>query len=90
MGTGSWSRVSTFTAPPGVIRAESGTAALVARMDLYDSGALSELSQIRGKTIAVLGRNLTPDYYMETAFKRVGMTLDDVSFSTMQLTDPLM
>jgi NitT/TauT family transport system substrate-binding protein len=68
-------------------RAESGTAALMARADLYDSGELNELSEIRGKTIGVLGRNLTPDYYMETAFKKVGLTLDDVSFATMQLTD---
>jgi NitT/TauT family transport system substrate-binding protein len=68
-------------------RAESGTAALMARADLYDSGELNELSEIRGKTIGVLGRNLTPDYYMETAFKKVGLTLDDVEFSLMQLTD---
>ncbi len=68
-------------------RAESGTAALMARQDLYDSGELRDLSQIRGKTIAELGRNLTPDYYMETAFKKVGLTLDDVEFSTMQMTD---
>ncbi|HZS01921.1 MAG TPA: ABC transporter substrate-binding protein [Chloroflexota bacterium] len=68
-------------------RAESGTAALMARQDLYDSGELRELPQIRGKTIAQMGRNLTPDYYMETAFKRVGLTLDDVDFALMQLTD---
>ncbi len=68
-------------------RAESGTAALMARADLYDSGLLSDLGQIRGKTIAIVGRNLTPDYYLHLAFKRVGFTLDDVAFSTMQLTD---
>ncbi|HEY7065290.1 MAG TPA: ABC transporter substrate-binding protein [Chloroflexota bacterium] len=68
-------------------RAESGTAALMARADLYDSGELRELPQIRGKTIATMGRNLTPDYYMETAFKKVGLTLDDVQFAQVQLTD---
>jgi NitT/TauT family transport system substrate-binding protein len=68
-------------------RASSATAALVARADLYESGALNNLNQIRGKNIAVLGRNLTPDYYLEIALKKVGMTLDDVEFSTMQLTD---
>ena len=68
-------------------RAESGTAALMARQDLYDNGTLRELAQIKGKTIAQMGRNLTPDYYMETAFKRVGLTLDDVDYSLMQLTD---
>jgi NitT/TauT family transport system substrate-binding protein len=68
-------------------RAESGTAALMARQDLYDSGTLRELPQIKGKTIAQMGRLLTPDYYMEIAFKRVGLTLDDVEFSLMQLTD---
>jgi len=68
-------------------RAESGTAAIIARADLYESGALSELSQIRGKNVAVQGRNLTPDYYLEIAFKKVGMTLDDVEFSIVQLTD---
>src|SRR5262249_54261335 len=68
-------------------RAGNGTAALLARQDLYDTGVLRELPQIRGKNIAVLRRNATPEYYLEIAFKRIGLTLDDMAWSTMLPTD---
>jgi NitT/TauT family transport system substrate-binding protein len=68
-------------------RADSGTAALVARKDLYDSGAFTDIRQARGKNIAVVTRNGTPEYYLEIALKKVGMTLNDLEFQLMPITD---
>jgi NitT/TauT family transport system substrate-binding protein len=68
-------------------RASSATAAVMARADLFESGALTDVRQLRGKNVAVLVRNGTPDYYLEIALKKVGMTLDDLVFTTMAITD---
>jgi NitT/TauT family transport system substrate-binding protein len=63
-----------------------GVGAVVARADLYDSGALNEVSKLKGKTFAVPSNGI-PLRYAELALAKGGLTLDDVELTTIPFPD---
>jgi NitT/TauT family transport system substrate-binding protein len=63
-----------------------GVGAVVARADLYDSGALNEPAKLKGKTIAVPSNGI-PLRYVELALAKGGLTLDDVELTTIPFPD---
>jgi NitT/TauT family transport system substrate-binding protein len=64
-----------------------GAGALVARMDLYESGALGELSQLRGKEVASPTTTGSPRRYLEIALARGGLALDDITVTQIPFPD---
>jgi NitT/TauT family transport system substrate-binding protein len=65
---------------------QHGVGAIVARADLYESGALNDVSKLRGKTIAVPSNGI-PIRYSELALAKGGLTLDDVEMTTIPFPD---
>ncbi|MEE8449105.1 MAG: ABC transporter substrate-binding protein [Thermodesulfobacteriota bacterium] len=61
----------------------SGYKALVARKDLYDSGSLRTLAQIKGKRIAILPRGSSMDFQLHLMLSAVGLSISDVKLAFM-------
>ena len=66
---------------------QHGAGGVVARTDLYDSGAIRELSQLRGKDIGTPSPQGIPRRYLELALAKGGLTLDDVNLTTIPFPD---
>jgi len=63
-----------------------GTGAVVARADLYDSGALNQLSQLKGRKFAVPSPGI-PQRYAELALQKGGLALEDIEQVTIPFPD---
>ena len=61
--------------------------ALMARQDLYDSGALNTLPKLKGRTVGVSTRVGTPGRYLEIALERGGLGESDVEWLTLPFPD---
>jgi NitT/TauT family transport system substrate-binding protein len=64
-----------------------GAGTLVARQDLYDSGALDIMSELKGRTVGVSTRVGTPGRYVEIALERGSLTDADVEWLTIPFPD---
>jgi NitT/TauT family transport system substrate-binding protein len=60
---------------------------IIARKDLYDSGAIRGLPDLRGRSFAVNARGNITEYTMWRVLQRRGMTLDDVSSPILSFPD---
>ncbi len=63
-----------------------GTGAVVARADLYDSGTLNQVSQLKGRKFAVASTGI-PQRYAELALQKGGLALEDIEQVTMPFPD---
>jgi NitT/TauT family transport system substrate-binding protein len=63
-----------------------GTGAVVARADLYDSGALNQVSQLKGRKFAVPSAGI-PQRYAELALQKGGLALEDIEQVTIPFPD---
>lgn len=52
---------------------------LVARKDLWDTGAIKNGADLRGRTVAVNTPGASPEYFLALVLDRYGMTLKDVN-----------
>jgi ABC-type nitrate/sulfonate/bicarbonate transport system substrate-binding protein len=64
-------------------------AGLVLRKQLYDSGAVKDLKDLKGKKIAVAGRGATQEESLDNGLRTVGLTIDDIDVKTMPFPDTL-
>jgi NitT/TauT family transport system substrate-binding protein len=64
-----------------------GAGTLVARQELYDSGALDTMAKLKGHTVGVSTRVGTPGRYVEIALERGGLTEADIEWLTIPFPD---
>ncbi len=68
--------------PPG-----HGFEALIVRKDLWDKGLVKSAADLRGRTIALSSRDITPEVDLAANLRRVGLTVNDVNIVTMAFGD---
>ncbi len=68
--------------PPG-----HGFEALIVRKDLWDKGLVKSPADLRGRTIALSSRDITPEVDLAANLRRVGLTVNDVNVVTMAFGD---
>lgn len=68
-----------------VIPPNFGGAAIVVRQDLVDSGAVEEIADLEGLTVAINQAGSTSSNYVIRALESAGLTKDDVNFVEMPL-----
>jgi NitT/TauT family transport system substrate-binding protein len=61
---------------------EHSTAPLMVRKDLYDSGAVRTVAQLRGRKVANIAPGGVTEYLLALALKSGGLTLADVDYVT--------
>jgi NitT/TauT family transport system substrate-binding protein len=76
-----------FVADSGHTEAGRSTTTLMARKDLYDSGALRELSDLRGKRISPIAQGSTVDAQVHRALALGGVSPDEVELTYVTFPD---
>lgn len=75
-------------APGALDPMENGPTVLLARTDLYESGAISEIADLRGKRVAVAGGpGSGGEYFVAKALEQAGMTIRDVTLMNVASAD---
>lgn len=64
-----------------------GYEAMVVSKKLWDSGNLKTAADLRGKTIALAQRNISPEVTLDTFLRTGGLTVKDVNLVTMAHAD---
>jgi NitT/TauT family transport system substrate-binding protein len=65
-------------APMGILPKQDSSLPLLVRKDLYDSGAVREVADLRGRRVAVNTRGAIVEYMLTKALEGAGLTLADV------------
>jgi NitT/TauT family transport system substrate-binding protein len=60
---------------------------LVVRKDLYDSGGVREVGQLRGRKIAITGLGSTNHWHLSRQLQAAGLSLDDVDVVDLNYPD---
>jgi NitT/TauT family transport system substrate-binding protein len=76
-----------MVADKGSFRPGFGYAGLLARQDLYESGQVRTLADLRGRTISKLSPCDSSDPWFERVLQRGGLSRDDVEFALMPFPD---
>ncbi len=67
-----------------------GTVSIVVRADLFDSGAVKSIRDLKGRSLNLgPGRAQYPDVLMDKLFKQNGMTMEDVRRTHLTFADSL-
>jgi|TARA_R100000005_G_scaffold96425_1_gene83198 NitT/TauT family transport system substrate-binding protein len=66
-----------------------GFNALVVRKDLYDSGKVKSVKDLKGLTVGSVSPNSPMDIELDLGLKQVGMTLDDVELKVLSFPNML-
>jgi NitT/TauT family transport system substrate-binding protein len=75
-------------APGALDPMENGPTVLIVRSDLFDSGAITEIADLRGKRVAVAGGpGSGGEYFVAKALERAGMTIRDVEMMNVGNAD---
>ena len=69
------------------VDADQGSLALVARKDLYDSGALDTVAEVKGKQVSMPCTACIDDFGVANILKEEGLTLNDVVIARMSRQD---
>ncbi len=64
-----------------------GYEAIVVRKALWDKGAFTSPADLRGKTVAIAARNISPEVDLDTFLRTGGLTANDVNIVTMAFAD---
>ncbi len=64
-----------------------GYEALMVRKALWDKGGMRSASDLRGKTVALSARDISPEVTLSTFLKTGGLTIKDVNLVTMSHAD---
>lgn len=76
-----------IVASKSVVAPQLAGGGLIARKDLYDSGQLKDLSQLKGKTIALNLKATTSELYVERILEKGGVKLSEVNLVEMPFPD---
>jgi NitT/TauT family transport system substrate-binding protein len=68
---------------------EKPSSGLVIRKPLFDSGAIKEAKDLKGRKIAVASRGATQEESLDNFMKQAGLTIDDIDVQTMTFPDTL-
>jgi NitT/TauT family transport system substrate-binding protein len=63
--------------------------AFVARRDLWDSGEIRRIADLRGRPVAANPRGGGIEYQMEKVLQTAGLTIDDIQFKGLPVPDQL-
>jgi NitT/TauT family transport system substrate-binding protein len=66
-----------------------GYNAILVRKDLYDSGAIKSIADLKGRTIATIGVGSTDMSILNEAMRSVGMSYDDIKQTALTLPNHL-
>lgn len=64
-----------------------GYEAIVVRKELWDKGAFKSPADLRGKTVALSSRDISPEVDLDTFLRSGGLTLKDINVVTMAHAD---
>lgn len=64
-----------------------GYEAMVVRKTLWDKGALKSAADLRGKTVAIAARNISPEVTLDILLRTGGLTVNDVNVVTLAHAD---
>jgi NitT/TauT family transport system substrate-binding protein len=74
---------------PSVVDRNSPELPLMVRKDLYDSGTVREVSQLRGRTIAMTGVGSTFHWHLARTLQEANLRIDDVDIVAMDFPDQI-
>ena len=69
------------------IDADQGSLALVVRKDLYDSGALDTVAEVKGRQVSMPCTACIDDFAVAQILKKAGLTLNDIVITKMSRQD---
>ncbi len=72
-----------IVADKGNMNPGHGFEAMVVRKQLWDRGALKSVADLRGKTIAISARSISPEVTLDAFLRTGGLTVDDVNIVTL-------
>ncbi len=72
-----------IVADKGNMNPGHGYEAMVVRKQLWDTGALKSAADLRGKTVAIAARNISPEVTLDAFLRTGGLTVDDVNVVTL-------
>lgn len=76
-----------IVADKGNLNRGYGFQAVMTRKDLWDSGAVRGPADLRGRTIAMPARDITPEVTLDTYLRGGGLTVAEVNVATMPFPD---
>ncbi len=74
-------------ADKGNMNRDHGYEAIVVRKALWDKGAFKSPADLRGKTVALAARDISPEVDLDTFLRTGGLTVNDVNVVTMGFPD---
>ncbi len=72
-----------IVADKGNMNPGHGYEAMVVRKQLWDTGALKSAADLRGKTVAISARSISPEVTLDAFLRTGGLTVDDVNVVTL-------
>jgi NitT/TauT family transport system substrate-binding protein len=72
-----------IVADDGQLKPDTGVAAMMVRQDLLDSGEITSLADLKGRTIAVTAEGSAMNLLEVPALEKIDMTTEDVSMVTL-------
>jgi len=72
-----------IVADKGNMNPGHGYEAMVVRKQLWDTGVLKSPRDLRGKTVAISARNISPEVTLDAFLRTGGLTVDDVNIVTL-------
>jgi len=76
-----------IVADKGNMNPGHGYEAIVVRKELWDKGAFKSPADLRGKTVAISSRDISPEIDLDTFLRSGGLTVNDVKVVTMAHAD---
>jgi len=76
-----------IVADKGNMNPGHGYEAMVVRKQLWDTGALKSVADLRGKTVAISARSISPEVTLDAFLRTGGLTVDDVNIVTLPHAD---
>lgn len=64
-----------------------GYEAMIVRKDLWDRGAIRSPSDLKGRTVALAARNITPEVTLDTFLRQGGLSVSDVRIVPLPFPD---
>jgi NitT/TauT family transport system substrate-binding protein len=76
-----------IVADKGNVNKGWGFQAIMVRKDLWDSGVVRGPADLKGRTISLNARDITPEIFFDTYLRTAGLTIADVNVVTLSFPD---
>ncbi len=76
-----------IVADKGNVNKGWGFQAIMVRKDLWDSGAVRGPADLKGRTVALNGRDITPEVFFDAYLRTAGLAITDVDVVTLSFPD---